>query len=76
IRERGWATAPDQAALGLNTLASPILDGANMVCGTVGCVNLTQSLGAEPSPEQIEALLETARQVSVLMGHSGDQLLR
>jgi len=76
IRERGWATAPDQAALGLNTLASPILDGANMVCGTVGCVNLTQSLGTEPSPEQIEALLETARQVSVLMGHSGDQLLR
>lgn len=71
IRKCGWAVAPNQAALGLNTLASPILDGSGMVCGTVGIVDLTQSLGAEPAPGHVEAVLETARKISVLMGHSG-----
>ena len=71
IRRRGWATAPNQAALGLNTLASPILDGSGAVCGTVGIVDLTQSLAADPGPEHTAAVMETARRISVLMGHSG-----
>nr|WP_277878337.1 IclR family transcriptional regulator C-terminal domain-containing protein [Gemmobacter caeni] len=71
IRRRGWATAPNQAALGLNTLASPILDGSGAVCGSVGIVDLTQSLAADPGTEHAAAVLETARQISVLMGHSG-----
>ncbi|MBN9888907.1 IclR family transcriptional regulator [Salipiger abyssi] len=71
IRARGWATAPNQAALGLNTLASPILDASGAACGTVGIVDLAQSLDAEPDPEHIAAVLDTARRISVLMGHSG-----
>ena len=71
IRQRGWAVAPDQAAMGLNTLASPILDGTGMVCGAVGVVDLTQALSEVPAPGHIEAVLETARKISILMGHSG-----
>ena len=69
IRRRGWATAPNQAAIGLNTLASPILDGSGAVCGTVGIVDLTQSLAAEPGPAPGPRTHTTVHEWAATAGH-------
>ncbi|MCI4661674.1 MAG: IclR family transcriptional regulator [Neomegalonema sp.] len=71
IRQRGWAVAPNQAAVGLNTLASPIFDGAGIVCGATAIVDLVQAIGEPPSAEQIAGVLDAARRISTLMGYSG-----
>lgn len=71
IRRQGWAVAPNQAALGLNTLASPIFNAAGMVCGAVGIVDMIQFLGEVPSEDHIEKTKSTAVRISRLLGYSG-----
>lgn len=44
IRAQGWATAPGQIALGLNTLAGPVFDASGRVCGAIGIVYMVQQI--------------------------------
>ncbi|WP_406854950.1 IclR family transcriptional regulator [Alsobacter sp. KACC 23698] len=71
IRERGWAVAPNEAMIGINTLAAPILDVSNAVVGTVGIVDSIQYIEAQPSAEQIRRIVEAGRRISQAMGHRG-----
>jgi len=71
IRRQGWAVAPNQAALGLNTLASPIFNASGIVCGAVGIVDMIQFVGEIPSDEHIEKTKSAAERISRLLGYSG-----
>ncbi|SEE38690.1 transcriptional regulator, IclR family [Rhizobiales bacterium GAS191] len=69
IREQGWATAPNQSAIGLNTLAAPIFDASGALCGTVGVVDMVQFIEEEPSAQQIERTIAAGRRISEALGH-------
>lgn len=71
IRRQGWAVAPNQAALGLNTLASPIFNASGIVCGAVGIVDMIQFVGEIPSDEHIKKTKSAAERISRLLGYSG-----
>jgi len=68
IREQGWATAPNQTAIGLNTLAAPIFDSAGAVCGAVGVVDMIQFIAETPSEDQRQRTMVAARRVSRALG--------
>ncbi len=71
IRQCGWAVAPNQTAMGLNTLASPIFDASGMICGAAGIVDMIQFIGEEPSPDQIGYTVHAARRISERLGFRG-----
>ena len=69
IGERGWATAPNEAMLGLNALASPIFNAAGDPVATIALVSLTQYIKTPPEPDQIKAVREAALQISADLGY-------
>lgn len=72
IRQQGWAVAPNETAIGLNTLASPIFDASGMVCGATGIVDMVQSVGEVPSDDQISRTIEAARRISERLGYQAE----
>lgn len=70
IRNKGWAVAPNQTAMGLNTLASPVFDATGMVCGAAGIVDMIQFIGETPSRDQIEHTVRAAKKISERLGYS------
>jgi IclR family transcriptional regulator, KDG regulon repressor len=71
IKARGWAVAPNEAMIGINTLAAPIFDASEMVAGAVGVVDSIQYIEAEPSAEQIQGILAAAARISQALGSRG-----
>lgn len=71
VRLRGWATAPDEIAIGLNSLAFPILDAGGVAVGTLAAVNLTQFIPARPDPELIQEVANAAGRISTTLGYAG-----
>lgn len=71
IRERGWATAPNQVALGLDTLACPVFDASGRVCGAVGIVDMVQQIGETPSELHIGQTRAAAQRISERLGFAG-----
>ena len=71
IREQGWATAPDQIVVGLNTLACPIFDASGRVCGAIGIVDMVQQIGATPSELHIRESRRAAKRISERLGFAG-----
>ena len=69
VRGQGWATAPNQSAIGLNALAAPFFDASGAVLGAVGIVDLVQYLPPQPHPEQLDAILEAAEGISTSLGY-------
>lgn len=56
IRRQGYATAPEEALLGINALAAPILDRTGKLVGSIGLIGSIQHLDAVPSDHQLEVL--------------------
>lgn len=56
IRRLGYATAPEEAMLGINALAAPILDRDGKLVGSIGLIGSIQHLAAEPPPELLDRL--------------------
>jgi DNA-binding IclR family transcriptional regulator len=71
IRRRGWAVAPNEAAVGLNALAAPLFDASGAAVGALAVVDLVQFLPADPAPEKVQALLQAAERTSAALGHRG-----
>ena len=71
IRSRGWAVAPNEAMIGINTLAAPIFDASETIAGCVGVVDSIQYIEAEPSAEQIRHILAAAARISQALGSRG-----
>jgi DNA-binding IclR family transcriptional regulator len=70
VREQGWATAANQSAIGLNTLAAPIFDASGAICGTVGVIDMVQFIEEEPSEDQIARTVAAGRKISKALGYS------
>ncbi len=56
IRRLGYATAPEEAMLGINALAAPILDRSGKLIGSIGLIGSIQHLAAEPPPALLDRL--------------------
>ena len=69
VRVQGWATAANQSAIGLNTLAAPLFDATGGIVGAVGIVDLVQFLPPQPDESKIEAVTRAARQISEKLGY-------
>ena len=73
VRKRGWSTAPNQAVMGVNTLAAPVFDHRGVLVGSIAIVGSTQVIAPKPVPGQLGAVLEAARSVSRDLGWKGKQ---
>ena len=68
VKARGWATAGNQAIVGLNALAAPVFGAFAEFAGAVAIVDSIQYVGDNPSNEQIRQLLAAASQISANLG--------
>lgn len=73
VRKRGWSTAPNQAVMGVNTLAAPVFDHRGVLVGSIAIVGSTQVIAPKPAPAQLGAVIEAARSVSHDLGWKGTQ---
>lgn len=64
VRERGWATAPDQVITGVNTLAAPVFNHRQVLVGSIAIVGSTQFITPVPDPEQIREVVGSAARIS------------
>lgn len=72
IRARGWADAPNEAAIGLNALSFPLLGASGELAGSLAIVSLTQFIGSPPAPEQVSAVGAAAESISRALGYTGE----
>ncbi|MCL6705808.1 IclR family transcriptional regulator [Pseudomonas sp. R2.Fl] len=72
IRDRGWADAPNEAAIGLNALSFPLLGASGELVGSLAIVSLIQFIGSPPTPKQIRAVGTAAEDISRALGYKGD----
>ncbi|HYG05774.1 MAG TPA: IclR family transcriptional regulator [Stenotrophomonas sp.] len=69
VRRRGWADAPEELYIGVNALAAPLLQTNGELFGTVAIIGSIHYLPGTPEPAHVQALLDTARKISELMGY-------
>jgi DNA-binding IclR family transcriptional regulator len=62
VRDRGWATAPDEVITGVNTVAAPVFDHCKVLVGSIAIVGATQFI--PPDPEQIREVVGSAARIS------------
>jgi DNA-binding IclR family transcriptional regulator len=72
-RRRGWATAPNEAMIGLNALAAPVFDALGHFTGSIAIVDSIQFIPENPSIEQVREITEAAAQVSLNLGYRAHQ---
>lgn len=68
VRRQGWATAPNEALVGSNTLAAPIFAANGELYGTVGLVGSVQYIPKQPSKAAILRVIAAAREISRALG--------
>ncbi len=75
VARLGFASAPEEAMLGLNAVAAPIFDAQNACIATVAIVASIQFLPEKPRPSDVAQLIEAARHISrkLAHGHSAQQ---
>jgi DNA-binding IclR family transcriptional regulator len=73
VRQRGWSTAPNQAVMGVNTLAAPVFDHRGVLVGSIAMVGSTQVIASKPVPAQVDAVINAAHSVSRDLGWKGKQ---
>lgn len=71
VRRRGWADAPEELYTGINALAAPLLQADGSLFGTIAIVGSIHFLPSEPDPANVDALRETASQISAALGYRG-----
>jgi IclR family transcriptional regulator, KDG regulon repressor len=70
VRERGYATDRDEAALGICCLAAPVLDHLGYVAGAVSIAGTDHRLRSEAA-DLVQAITGAAAQISQRLGHVG-----
>jgi DNA-binding IclR family transcriptional regulator len=68
IRHQGWATAPNEALVGINALAAPIFAPTGALFGTVAVVDSIQFIAEYPRKSQIAPVMAAAWQISRALG--------
>jgi len=69
VRKKGWATAYDEALLGLNALAVPIYGAMGTYAASIALVDSIQFIPADPPSELIDAVIAAARRISADLGY-------
>jgi DNA-binding IclR family transcriptional regulator len=65
----GYASAPEEVALGLNAVAAPVFDAQDNCIATIALVGSIQFLPEKPRLSDVSHLVEAARQISRKLGH-------
>lgn len=69
VRAEGYAVAPEEAVIGINSLAVPVFNMRGGLAGAVAIVSSIQFLPANPPREVIDVLINMAHTVSVNLGY-------
>ncbi len=64
VRQQGWANAPEEFVIGINTIAAPIFDRQTRLVATMALVNSIQFLGRRPTIEQISSITAGAAEIT------------
>ena len=67
----GYASAPEEALLGINAVATPVFDRDDAAVAAVAIVGSIQFLPARPDPAMVALLKECCEQISRRLGHGG-----
>lgn len=67
-KSRGWATAGNEAIVGLNALAAPVFGAFGEFVGTIAIVDSIQYVTDSPTQSQVAAVLSAADQISGTLG--------
>ena len=70
ILRQGYASAPEQALLGINAVAVPVFDATDKCVACITVVGSIQILPAQPDARTIAALKVAAEQISHRLGHA------
>jgi DNA-binding IclR family transcriptional regulator len=73
IAKRGYASAPEEAMLGLNAVAAPIFDSHDACIAALAIVGSIQFLPDKPKQSDIDALTKASQQISRKLGHGQQQ---
>lgn len=65
----GFASAPEEVGVGLNAVAAPIFDAQDSCIAAVALVGSIQRLPEKPRQTEVTQLIETAAQISRMLGH-------
>jgi DNA-binding IclR family transcriptional regulator len=68
VKKRGWATAANEAIVGVNGLVAPIFDHQGDYAGAIAIAGSVQQVAATPSPAQIAAVKSAASNISRKLG--------
>jgi DNA-binding IclR family transcriptional regulator len=69
IRAQGYAVAPEQTLLGINTLAAPVFNHEGKLVSAVAFVGSIQHVPAKPNERQISLIQELSQTVSKALGN-------
>lgn len=74
-KEQGWAIAPNESILGINTIAAPVFNHRSELVAALGVTGSVQFVPAMPEPKLIDAVVLAANRVTQRMrassGHIG-----
>lgn len=73
IAKRGYASAPEEAMLGINAVAAPIFDNQDACIASLAIVGSIQFLPGKPKASDLTALIEASQQISRKLGHGRPQ---
>ncbi len=68
VKDRGWATAPDEVITGVNTLAAPLFDHRGALAGSLAIVGATQFIPPNPEDAQVMEVTGAAGRISRSLG--------
>jgi len=69
IRQRGYATAPEESLLGIRAIAAPVYNYSGLVVGSIGLIGSVQHIHEEPQPPMVESILKLTKAVSLALGY-------
>jgi IclR family KDG regulon transcriptional repressor len=69
ILKRGYASAPEEAMLGINAVAAPIFDSHDACIAALAIVGSIQFLPGKPKSADVTALIDASQQISRKLGH-------
>jgi len=71
IARLGYASAPEEAMLGLNAVAAPIFDAQDKCIAALAIVGSIQFVPEKVRQSDVAQLIDAARQISRNLGHGG-----
>jgi len=71
IRNQGWGHAPEEMALGINSLAAPIMDSKNNCIGIVAIVGSIQFIGRKVNESLCQSVIASGQVISKALSNQG-----